>query len=55
MVADILASISEKATGKKSDLASTFRTESSEEEEAANKKREPTKPFPFNLTKPKPK
>ena len=58
LVADLLAQLSQKATGKKSDLVnaleqSQMATDKAEQKEV--KKYEPTVPQPFKLTKPKPK
>ncbi len=42
LLADLLQHISEKATGKKSELVATIKDENLEEEENKKKKKEPT-------------
>ncbi|KAL4453394.1 hypothetical protein ABPG74_017601 [Tetrahymena malaccensis] len=58
VVADLLAQLSQKATGKKSDLVNTIEQTLSvtdKGDDKQQKKFEPTVPQPFKLTKPKPK
>ena len=53
-VAELLNTISEKATGTKTELTKQF-SKKEDDEEARKREWKPTKPEEFNLTKPKPK
>ncbi|EGR27662.1 hypothetical protein IMG5_191650 [Ichthyophthirius multifiliis] len=60
LMADILGHLSQKATGKKSDLVNTLEqtlslSEKNNNNQNLQQKKEITVPIPFNLTKPKPK
>jgi hypothetical protein len=57
-MAEILGTLSEKATGKKSDLVKTLEqnlTVSEKNNKTSKEKKEPTVQKPFNITQPKPK
>ena len=57
-LADLLGQLSEKATGRKSELINTLEqslNKSDKDSQSKLKKREPTQQVPFNLTQPKPK
>lgn len=54
-VSDLLEHLSEKATGKKSQVVNELQGDGSGDDDIKIKKKDPTKQVPFNLTQPKPK